>query len=112
MESADEQNGGDLEKAKLAVDVMKHVTTLSTGTIVLVVTLSEKIKVSGWVTTVALNCMVTSLTLSLIYLFLVGFWDVTDTQDWAMVLIAACSLVVFLGGLGWLAGAAAIQFSK
>lgn len=70
-----EDRAGELERAKVAIDVVKHVSTLSTGSIVLIATLLDKFPkpiAAQWQLAAAILCLVFCLACCLYYLVYVG----------------------------------------
>jgi hypothetical protein len=70
-----------LERTKLAADTVKHISTLATGSIVLVATFMDKVHkpiVTPNLLTIAIGAFMVCLFFCVIYLFLVGIpsrWD-------------------------------------
>jgi hypothetical protein len=71
----DEPDRFDFERIKLAVDSIKHITTLTTGTLVLLVAFLDKLPKPiirlNWLI-FAVICLLLCLTASFIYLFRIG----------------------------------------
>jgi len=71
----DERDRFDFERVKLAVDSIKHITTLATGTLVLLVAFLDKLPKPiirlNWLI-FAVICLLLCLTASFVYLFRIG----------------------------------------
>jgi hypothetical protein len=104
-----EQDKLILERTKLAADIVKHISTLATGSIVLVPTFTDKIhnpilKSSLLVTAIA--ALMICLLCCVVYLFLVGVpsrWDATVVRPtsvrWGMQCAAGALYVSFAVGV-------------
>lgn len=104
--TADQKNGRD-EQTKLGVDVMKHLTTLATGTILFIVAIHDKGEISARDTKITILCMGLSLMVSLFYLFVVGVAgrEVRPLHK----MIAFFGFVAFFWGAGFLAGSTSFR---
>lgn len=108
MNADDSSDKMRFERLKLEIDVVKHVSTLSTGSLVLIVTLADKLPkplLYPQLVQASLCCFVASLLCCLLYL--VSPWSV-DTSERSFVTItnflaflaAGLSLVLGIGLLG------------
>ena len=97
MPNTNEPSRDSLESIKVAVEVMKHLTTLSTGTVVVMVGFYERTKLFASITAVAARWMTLSVVFSLVYLFLVGVLN-HNSRTWWTRLLAGCAFVCFAIG--------------
>jgi hypothetical protein len=105
-----------LERTKLAADIVKHISTLATGSIVIVTTFIDKTHKETaklYLLSFSVECLMLCLILCAVYLFLVGVpsrWDevVLRTPPVRLVIQIAAALLYlsFAAGLlalGWFA---------
>jgi hypothetical protein len=105
----DEQKQSGLEGTKVAIDVMKFLATLSTGTIVFIFGFYGKEKLFTGATSYLATWMGRSLSFSLLYLFLVGLLNFNSKSWWTRVL-AGCAFFCFVAGATYLQGYVAGYF--
>jgi hypothetical protein len=99
-----EEKDRGLEEMKLAVDVMKHMTTLSTGSLLLIVALHEKFAMEAYDLVIPAFSLVASLTLAVMYLYwmvICGEWK--EKTPRAANLAASASVFCFTIAIGALA---------